>query len=66
MSNSDEFRTWLLNSSSKNTYEVLYLDEDINISMASRSKKINYVIYVSDKTIILSGNGSYNKPYLVK
>lgn len=66
MSNSDEFRTWLLNSSSKNTYEVLYLDEDINVSMASRSKKINYVIYVSDKTIILSGNGSYNKPYLVK
>lgn len=66
LSNSDEFNTWLLNSSSKSTYEVLYLDESVNVTIASRSKKLNYVIYISNKIMILNGNGSYSKPYLIK
>lgn len=61
-----EINTWLLNSSSRNTYQVLYLDQTLDILNASSSKYVNYVIYLNDKVITLNGKGTYKNPYIVK
>ena len=58
--------TWLLNSSSKNTYQVLYLDYELGLLNASDSMTINYVIYINNKNIVLDGKGTYKDPYIIK
>lgn len=63
---SEEFVTWLLNASSENTYSVLNLNGVIGESRASREMKINPVINLTNRTIILSGDGKKEKPYVVK
>lgn len=63
---SDDFTTWLLNSSSENTYTVLNLRNGIDESRASREMKINPVINITAKTVILTGNGTKEEPYEVK
>lgn len=66
LSNDDEFVTWLLNSLSENSYSVLNLNNIIEESKASREMKINPVINLSKKTVVLIGNGTKEEPYEVK
>lgn len=63
---SDEISTWLLNRVSTNSYKVLYISYGIEVSDASNEKRINSVIYITSKSIISSGRGTKNKPYIVK
>lgn len=62
----DEFVTWLLNASSENTYSVLNLSGTIGESRASREMRINPVINLTNRVIILSGDGTQENPYIVK
>ena len=66
LSNDEEFNTWLLSTTSKNTYKVLFLSGKIDRSTASNDKRINPVIYLTNKSIILTGMGTSKKPYVVK
>ena len=66
LSNIEEFNTWFLNSSSADTYKVYYLQETINISNASNTKKINPVIYITSKSIVSEGKGTQKNPYIIK
>lgn len=66
LSNNDEFNTWLLSSTTKNTYMVLFLSGTIDENLASNEMRINPVIYLNDKNIVLSGNGTSDVPYTVK
>ena len=66
MSNDEKFNTWLLSTTSKNTYKVLFLSGKIDRSTASNDKRINPVIYLTNKSIILTGRGTSKKPYVVK
>lgn len=61
-----DINTWLLNTYSLNTYQVFFLDGDIYLKKAFNYKRINPVIYLTDKSIIISGNGTTEKPYIVK
>ncbi len=58
--------TWLLNAVEENTYEVLYFNEEIDVSRASSSKKINPVIYITGNVLIKEGNGSEKEPFVIK
>ena len=62
----NEFVTWLLNATSKNTYSVLNLSGTISESRASREMRINPVINLTNRVIILSGDGTQENPYMVK
>ncbi len=66
LANSDEINTWLLNSSSENNYKVFYILNTINESSASSTKRINPVIYITNKSIIVNGNGTKDNPFVVK
>ena len=66
LSNNNEINTWLLNSSSENSYRVLYLFKTISDSSANNERRINYVIYISGKSIVSEGTGTQSKPYIVK
>ena len=66
LSNDNEIYTWTLNTSSENTYRVLYISRTIEEENANIEKKINPTIYLSDKLIVASGEGSNEKPYVVK
>ncbi len=61
-----DFNTWLLNSSSQNTYKVFYLSGTIKETLASVNKKINPVVYLSNKTLVTSGKGTLEEPYILK
>lgn len=64
---SGDINTWLLNSSSRNTYKVLLLSNKvINESNASNKKKVNPVIYLTNKSIVMQGDGTLEKPYIIK
>lgn len=63
---SDDIFTWTLNASSENTYKVIYLNETLSETSASNQRRINPVIYLSSKVITSSGNGSKEKPYVIK
>lgn len=58
--------TWLLNISSKNTYEAFYLHQTISSIDASNYVSLNPVIYITSKSIIAEGKGTLEKPYIVK
>lgn len=62
----DNINTWLLNAVEENTYEVLYFNEEIDVSRASSSKKINPVIYITGNVLIKEGNGSEKEPFVIK
>lgn len=61
-----EIDTWLLNSSSNNTYQAIYLSDGVDVSDASISKYVNYVIYINGNTIALRGNGTIKNAYFIK
>ena len=62
----DGFYTWLLNSTLENSYNVLYLDRTIDESKASNEIGINPIIYITNKSIVPEGNGTIEKPYIIK
>lgn len=66
LANDEEINTWLLNSASENTYRVYDLSKTIDVSNASTRKKINPVIYITNKSVVAEGDGSSGSPYIVK
>ncbi|MGN1267926.1 MAG: hypothetical protein ACI4U0_00240 [Candidatus Aphodocola sp.] len=63
---SDGIKTWLLNASSENTYKVYNLSKRIYLSNASNQKRINPVIYITNKSITMVGKGTIKEPYEIK
>ena len=63
---SENIDTWSLNSSSDDTYHVMYISGEIDESNASNQKRVNPVIYLSNKVITNKGNGSLKNPYIIK
>ncbi len=63
---SNAITTWLLNTSSRNTYEGFYLHGEITITGASNYININPVIFITSKSIVSDGNGTLEKPYIIK
>ncbi len=59
--------TWLLTTVSDNTYQVYLMDgANIVFTNASKSSRINPVIYLDSDVVIISGNGTVDNPYLIK
>ena len=58
--------TWLINSISDNNYTVLYIYENIQESYANYPKRISPTIYLTSKSIVQNGNGTFDKPYVIK
>lgn len=65
LSDDDNFVTWLLNSSSENTYKVYYLTKDIELTNANNDKRINPVIYLKSDIISKEGKGTMDNPYII-
>lgn len=63
---SENIDTWSLNSSSDDTYHVMYISGEIDESNASNQKRVNPVVYLSNKVITNKGNGSLKNPYIIK
>jgi len=66
LSDDISFSTWLLTSSSENSYRVYFLSRTIDETYASSEQRINPVIYVTNKTIITEGKGTLEQPYIIK
>ena len=67
LANDDEFNSWLLNGTSKDTYNVLSLyNGEIRLSRASSPNSLNYVVNISSKSIVIHGKGTSNRPYVIK
>lgn len=66
LSDSSTINTWLLNSSSEDTYRVLHLREMISWSTASSKIRINPSIYITSRSIVSSGDGTQDVPYIIK
>lgn len=59
--------TWLMNGLIDNTYEVYYYSTGvIELSSANASKKYNLVIYLDGSELYTEGNGTLDKPYVIK
>lgn len=58
--------TWLLNAVSDNNYEVYYMSGNIGVARASMNRKVYPVIYLSNDTMVLDGDGTYKNIYKVK
>ncbi len=63
---SDDIYTWTLNSSSENTYKVMFIYTTIDESYASNERKLNPVIYLSNKVITNAGDGTMENPFIIK
>lgn len=62
----DKINTWLINSTADNSYTALYVYENIQESYANYPKRISPTIYLTSKSIILNGEGTIEKPYIIK
>ncbi len=62
----DSIYTWTLNASSENTYRVLRLNKTLSWSNASTKIKINPVIYITSKSVVSTGEGTEESPYIIK
>lgn len=58
--------TWILNSSTEDTYKVLRLRQTMVWSTASTQIRINPVIHINNKSIVSSGKGTIDNPYIIK
>lgn len=66
LADDEEISTWLLNTTTNTTYEVLYISEEITKTYANNYENINPVIYLSKKAVIVNGNGTKENLYIVK
>ncbi len=65
----DDFSSWWLTTAYKeNSYQAYYVTSSglINTSYCSSILTIKPTIYLSENTIYVSGNGSYDDPYIIK
>lgn len=59
--------TWTMDVVSNNTYEVFYLvNGSIEYQPANKYYSYNFVLYIDSDENIVSGNGSKEKPYVIK
>ena len=59
--------TWTLNSVSDNTYDVLFMSDGLQRSQqANLYNQYSIVIYIDGNELFTEGNGTSNKPYIVK
>lgn len=59
--------TWLLTTVADNTYQAYLMNgSNITAARASKSNKINPVIYLDSDVGIISGDGSVDNPYVIK
>lgn len=59
--------TWTLNTSSDNTYEVIYLSNGImDVQNANVRDYYNIVIYIDGNELYTSGDGSEKNPYVIE
>lgn len=61
-----KFNSFFINSSSKNSYYILYLSDNIYESYASTELRINPVINITCKSIKKSGDGTVENPFTIK
>ena len=66
LSDTSYFNTWSLSTASENTYKVYSISKTISEIYASTAKRINPTIYLSQKAIVLNGNGKEASPYIIK
>ena len=64
--NSENINTWLLNSDAETTHKVYYLSRSIGITNASNQRKLNPVIYLSNKAVVSDGEGTLENPLIIK
>lgn len=58
--------TWTLNSSSDNTYDVMYISDGLmEVQNARYTEQYNLVVYVDGNELYTSGNGTAESPYLL-
>lgn len=58
--------SWTLNSSSDNTYDVMYISDGLmEIQNAKYTEQYNLVVYIDGNELYTSGNGSAESPYLL-
>lgn len=62
----NDIDSWTLNTASNNSYTAFYIDGRVSFSRANFTKKINKVIYLSPETLLISGSGSLEDPYIIK
>lgn len=63
---SPEVSTWTLNRMADNDYKVIYISSSLYSAIANNYKAINPVISLSSKTIVIDGEGTLEKPYIIK
>lgn len=63
---SPEVNTWSLNRMADNDYKVIYISSSLYGVKANNYKGINPVILLSSKTIVIDGEGTLEKPYIIK
>ena len=57
--------TWTLNSSSDNTYDVMYVSDGLmEIQNARYTEQYNLVVYIDGNELYTSGKGTAESPYL--
>lgn len=61
-----KFSSFFINPSSENSYSILYLSDRIYNSYANIELRVNPVVYLTDKSIKKSGNGTEATPFLIK
>lgn len=66
LSDTSYFNTWSLSTASENTYKAYSISKTISEIYASTAKRINPTIYLSQKVVVLNGNGKESSPYMVK
>lgn len=58
--------TWTLNSSSDNTYDVMYISDGLmEIQNARYTEQYNLVVYIDGNELYISGTGTAESPYLL-
>lgn len=62
----DAIDTWTLNSVSNNSYDVIYILNDIYYTYANNEKRVNPVIYLNNKVVNKTGKGTNIEPYVIK
>lgn len=58
--------TWLVNGITDDSYDVYYFSGSIDFTKAYYSKRYNIVLYLNGNELYTEGNGTYDKPYVIK
>lgn len=61
-----ELSTWLLNPSEDNSYTQMYLYISLDAKMTNLENMVFPVIYLNSKSVLKSGDGTLENPYIIK